>query len=109
MPEHPKNFNLKKEEYLTIRSLQIDRSVIIKGNGSEVIFWDRQDYLEEAERQHRDSSIYRGVKVTEDLTYLVDKSNKVFASLQRKSIIQERGTTLNLFSKKLSMNDGEFY
>ena len=109
MPEYPKKFNLKKEEYLTIRSLQIDRSVIIKGNGSEVIFWDRQDYLEEAERQHSDSSIYRGVKVTEDLTYLVDKSKKVFASLQRKSIIQERGTILNLFSKKLSMNDGRFY
>ena len=30
LPEHPKKFNLNREEYLSMRSLQNDRSVIIK-------------------------------------------------------------------------------
>ena len=46
LPGHPKKFNLNREEYLTMRSLQNDRSVIIKlaDKGSAVLVWDRQDY-----------------------------------------------------------------
>ena len=76
-----------------MRSLQNDRSVIIKpaGKGSAVVVWDRQDYLKEAERQLSDSSIYKEVKVTEkDLVDLVDKSNKIFVDLERRNIIQEK-------------------
>ena len=93
LPGYHKKFNLNREEYLTMRSLQNDRSVIIKpaDKGSAVVVWDRQDYLKEAERQLSDSSIYKEVKVTgKDLVDLVDKSNKIFVDLERKNIIQEK-------------------
>ena len=46
------NYNFLKEEYLIMRSLRNDKSVIIKpaDNGSAVVTWDRTDYLKEAER-----------------------------------------------------------
>ena len=72
-----------------MRSLQNDRSVIIKpaDKGSIVVIWDRQDYLKEAERQLSDSSIYKEVKVIEKgLVDLVDKSNKIFVNLGRRNI-----------------------
>ena len=44
LPRYPKKFNLNREEYLTMRSLQNDRSVIIKpaDKGSAVAVWDRR-------------------------------------------------------------------
>ena len=122
LPGHPKKFNLNREEYLTMRSLQNDRSVIIKpaDKGSAVVVWDRQDYLKEAEQQLSDSSNYKEVKVTEkDLVDLVDKSNKIFVDLERRNIIQEkeknyfkfnrRKTILNLTSKKVPMLESFTY
>ena len=49
LPWPPKKFNLSKKDYLTMRSLQNDRSVIIKpaDKGSAVVVWDRQDYLKD--------------------------------------------------------------
>ena len=43
--------NLNREEYLTMRSLQNDRSAIIKpaDKGLTVVAWDRLDYLKEPE------------------------------------------------------------
>ena len=66
---HPKNFNFNREEYLPMRSLQNDRSVLIKpaDKGSAVVVWDRQDYLKKAERQRSDSSIYKEVKVNKKI------------------------------------------
>ena len=91
LPGHPKKFQLNSEEYLIMRSVQNDRSVIIKpaDKGSAVVVCDRQDYLKEAERQFSDSSIQKEVKVIEkDLVDLVDKSNKIFANLEWRKIIQ---------------------
>ena len=112
LPGHPKKFNLSKEEYLTMRSLQNDGSVIIKpaDKGSAVVVWDRQDYLKEAERQLSDSSVYKEVKVTEkDLADLVDKSNKIFANLERRNIIQEKEKNNFKFNFKKATNVGKFY
>ena len=111
LPGHPKKFNLNREEYLTIRSLQNDRSVIIKpaDKGSAVVVWDRQDYLKEAERQLSDSSIYKEVKVTEkDLAVLFDKSKKIFANLERRNIIQEKEKKYFKFNFKNATNVGKF-
>ena len=46
LPGHPKKFNLNRGEYLSMRCLQNDRSVIIKpaDKGSALVVWDRQDY-----------------------------------------------------------------
>ena len=47
LPVKATNYNLSKEEYLTMRSLQNERSVVIKpaDKGSAVVVWDRTDYL----------------------------------------------------------------
>ena len=112
LPGHPKKFNLNREEYLSMRSLQNDRSIIIKpaDKGSAVVVWDRQDYLKETERKLSDSSIYKEVKVTEkDLVDLVDKSNKIFANLDRKNIIHEKEKNYFKFNFKKAINVGKFY
>ena len=95
-----------------MRSLQNDRSVIIKpaDKGSAVVVWDRQDHLNEAERQLSDSSVYKEVKVTEkDLVDLVDKSNKIFANLERRNIIQEKEKNYFRFNFQKATNVGKFY
>ena len=97
-----------------MRSLQNDRSVIIKpaDNGSAVVVWDRQDYLKVAERQLIDSIVYMEVKITEeDLVDLVDKSNKIFANLERRlrNIIQEKEKNYFKFNFKKATNVGKFY
>ena len=53
LPGKATNYNLSKEEYLAMSSLQNDRSVVIKpaDKGSAVVVWNRTDYLKEAERQ----------------------------------------------------------
>ena len=50
------NYELSKEEYLTMRSLQNDRSVVIKLLDKEfaVEVWDRTDCLKEAVKQVSD-------------------------------------------------------
>ena len=60
------NYNLSKEEHLTMRSLQNDRSVVIKpadkgDKGTAVVVWDRNDYLKEAERQLSDEKTYEEI------------------------------------------------
>ena len=94
-----------------MRSLQNDRSVIIKpaDKGSIVVIWDRQDYLKEAERQFSDSSIYKEVKVIEKgLVDLVDKSNKIFVNLERRNI-QEKEKNYFEFNFKKVTNIEKFY
>ena len=48
-PGKEEQFNLTREEYLTMRNLQGDRNVIIKpaDKGSAVVIWDRNGYLKE--------------------------------------------------------------
>ena len=113
-PEHLKKFTLDREDYPTMHSLQNNRSVIIKpaDKGSVVVVWDRQDYLKKAERQLSDSSIFKEVteKVTEkDLADLVDKSNKIFANLERRNIIQKKEKNYFKFNFKKATNVGKFY
>ena len=53
LPAKTTNYNLSKEQYLTMRNLQNLQSVVIKPaeKGSAVVVWDKTDYLKEAERQ----------------------------------------------------------
>ena len=61
------NYNLSKEDYLTMRSQQNDRGLVIKpaGKGSALIVWDRTDYLNEAERQLNDENTYEEIRIAE--------------------------------------------
>ena len=75
-----------------MRSLQNDRSVVIKpaGKGSAVVVWDRTDYLKEAERQLSDAKTYEEIRFIEkDQVELVEKSNSLFSNLRRKNLIFE--------------------
>ena len=87
LPGKATNYNLPKKEYLTMRSLQNDRSVVIKpaDKGSAVVVWDRNDYLKEAERQLSDEKTYEEIRITEkDQVELVEKSNDLFSNQRRK-------------------------
>ena len=75
-----------------MRSLQNDRSVVVKpaGKGSAVVVWDRTDYLKEAERQLSDAKTYEEIRIIEkDQVELVEKSNSLFSNLRRKNLIFE--------------------
>ena len=79
---------MSREEWQAVRSLADDRSIVIKkaDMGSCVVVWDRNDYLLEAERQLRDTKVYRDVSNTENiLSKLSETSNRMFSSLKRKS------------------------
>ena len=55
--------NFSKEEWVCLRALSNDRSIVIKkaDKGSCVVVWDRTDYLTEAENQLNDSSVYKDI------------------------------------------------
>ena len=62
--EEGQNFsNLSKDEQLALKSLQNDKTIIIKSadKGSGVVVWDREDYLKEANSQLSDQNIYEKV------------------------------------------------
>ena len=65
-----------------MRSLQNDRSVVIKPAG---VVWDRTNYFKEAERQLGDGKTYEGIRIAEKYQVeLVEKSNNLFSYLRRK-------------------------
>ena len=82
--------NLSSEEWLAMRGLAEDHSIVTKpaNNGSCVVVRDRTDYLLEAEKQLSDSSTYKEVKFGDkELFELVDESNKMFRRLLPKKCI----------------------
>ena len=92
LPGKATNYNLSKEEYLTMHSLQNDRSAVIKpaDKGFAVVVWERNDYLKEAERQLSDGKTSEEIRITEkDQVELVEKGNDLFSNLRRKNVITE--------------------
>ena len=61
--------NLTKEEWLSVRSLADDRSIVIKkaDKGSCIVVWDSGEYLLEAEQQLGDRSVYKDISFHENL------------------------------------------
>ena len=85
--------NLSKEEWIAMRSLADDRSIVIKkaDKGSCIVVWDRNDYLREAEKQLEDPNVYRKVAFKDKiLSQLVDCSNRFFKNLKMKGHITEK-------------------
>ena len=67
--------NLSKEEWIAMRSLADDRSIVIKkaDKGSCIVVWDRNDYLTEAEKQLENPNMYRKLDFkNKTLSQLVD-------------------------------------
>ena len=61
--------NLTSEEWRAILSLADDRDIVIKktDKGSAVVVWDRNDYVKEAEKQLKDTKVYKQVDFKEKL------------------------------------------
>ena len=107
-----KDYNLTKDEYLAMRSLENDRNVVIKpaDKGSSIVVWDRLDYLAEAEKQLSDSKTYKEVQWSEkDQIKLVEKSNSMFEDLKKKTIITEKEKNYFKFNFKKATNVGKLY
>ena len=90
--------NLTKEERNALYNLRDDPTIIIKGadKGSEVVLWDRDDYLKEASKQLEDKDVYE--EVQNDPSTLI---NTIMRALEK---IRIRGDlsndTLNYFLVK---------
>ena len=79
--------NLSKEEWITMRSLADDRSIVIKkvDKGSCIVVWDRNNYLTEAEKQLEDQNVYKKLAFRDKtLSQLVDCSNRFCKNLKMK-------------------------
>ena len=60
---YEKEFNLTREERRALFDLKNEKTMVIKGadKGSAVVVWDRDDYIQEAEKQLGDKEIYEEV------------------------------------------------
>ena len=104
--------NLTKEEWLAVRSLADDRSIVTKkaDKGSCIVVWDRVDYLLEAEKQLSDRSVYKNISFNKKLlTDLVESSNQIFHSLKRKGSITDKQLKYFLYNYKNATNLGKLY
>ena len=99
--------NLSQEEWIAMRSLADDRSIVIKkaDKGSCIVVWDRNDYLREAEKLLEDPNVYRKVALKNKiLSQLVDCSNKFFKNLKMKGHITEKELKYFSYESKKSCN-----
>ena len=104
--------NLLQEEWLPIRTLADDRSIVIKkaDKGSGIVVWDRADYLREAEKQRSDKNVYQEVQFKKQmLSNLVDTSSKFFRSLKTKGFIAEKELKYFTYEYKKACNLGKMY
>ena len=68
LPGNASVYNLTKNEWLAMRGLAEDRSIVIKTADKEscAVLWDRADYLADAENHLSDSSTYKEGKFGEE-------------------------------------------
>ena len=84
--EIPKNKynNLTREKRGAPFDLKNDKTIVIKGadKGSAVVVWDRDDYIQEAEKQLGDREIYEGV--SNDPQPLIDTIHKAVEKIRKR-------------------------
>lgn len=108
----PCTSNMTSEEWKALRDLADDRSIVIKkaDKGSCVVVWCRDDYIKEAEKQLQDQAVYKDINFKETLlSDLVDKSNKIFKSLQSRKYITEKEMKYFSYDFKKVTNLGKLY
>ena len=90
--------NLAKEERNELYNLRDDPTIMIKGadKGSEVVFWDREDYLKEASKQLEDQDVYE--KVQNDPSTLINTSMRNLEKIRIRGDLSN--DTLNYFLVK---------
>ena len=90
--------NLAKGERNELYNLRDDPNIMIKGadKGSEVVFWDREDYLKEASKQLEDQDVYE--KVQNDPSTLINTSMRNLEKIRIRGDLSN--DTLNYFLVK---------
>ena len=76
--------NLTRDERGTLPDLKNDKTIVIKGadKGSAVVVWDRDDYIQEAEKQLGDKEIYE--KISNDPQPLIDTNYRTVEKLRKR-------------------------
>ena len=76
--------NLTREERGALFDLKNDKTIVIKGadKGSAVVVWDRDDYIQEAEKQLGDKEIYE--EVSNDPQPLIDIIHKAVEKIRKR-------------------------
>ena len=76
--------NLTREERGALFDLKNDKTIVIKGadKGSAVVVWDRDDYIQEAEKQLGDKEIYE--EVSNDPQPLIDTIHKAVEKIRKR-------------------------
>ena len=95
-----------------MRSLADDRSIVIKraDEGSDVVVWDRDDYLKETKKQLGDGNEYRKEAFKDRiLSQLVDYSKRLFKNVKVKGYIMEKDLKYFTYEFKKSCNVGKLY
>ena len=95
-----------------MRSLADDRSIVIKraDEGSDVVVWDRDDYLKETKKQLGDGNEYRKEAFKDRiLSQLVDYSKRFFKNVKVKGYIMEKDLKYFTYEFKKSCNVGKLY
>ena len=72
------------------KNLAEDKSIVIKSvdKGSCVVIWDREDYLNEADRLY-DDEIYSDVKYTKNVLSSLVNKGEIFQSLSKTNTYQK--------------------
>ena len=103
LPGKSKDYNLSKEQCLTMKALASDRSIVIKAadKGSWVVVWDRGGYIAEAKRQVNDNAIYRSFEPDENhISELVKQSNTMFEKLANNKVISDKELKYFTYTQK---------
>ena len=77
--------NLTNSERKASYDLKNDKSIVIKGadRGSAVVVWDREDYINEAEKQLGDEEVYE--EVSNNAASLLKTINAVISKIRKRS------------------------
>lgn len=73
--------NATKEEHNVLHGLSFNPSIVVKvaDKGSVEVVWDREGYLKEAYKQHKDRELYE--EVTNDLSVLLNSRVKALEKI----------------------------
>ena len=85
------------------KNLAEDKSIVIKSvdKGSCVVIWDREDYLNEADRLH-DDEIYSDVKYTKNVLSSLVNKGEIFQSLSKTNTYQKKNLNFFTYSNKIA-------
>ena len=102
---------MSKGEYLTMRSQQNDRSVVIKPADNEpaVVVWDRNDHLKVPERQTSDEKTYEELELQKKIKLSWWKKITICFLTYGRKMITENENNYFRFNFKKATNLGKLY